>query len=260
MTRINTYDVWQALISEVNIQQRGQVRPVSDFLRWYNKISEEMFREKVAAAELSQQLDDDLSPFKKSINVIVTPQAGQPSDLVRYPADYNGFADMRILRQKNTKMVACDCNLPTYEDDGKCLQIVDQDYAAMEARYLGMNLVEITVIKVDTQRWGAALNHATKGPTFESPKITQDKNGFRIAPKALTSVVLDYYTTPIPATFNYTISGEDIVIYDAATSVDLQWSNTLMGEFVARLKKIYATHVNAPEIYQMAQNDQDKLL
>lgn len=258
MTNINTYEVYQALLSEVNIQQRGQVRPVSDFEKWYNKINMELFRERVAAAELSQQLDDDLSPFKKVINIIVTPQPGQPSDLVRYPSDYEGFASASILRQRDGGETRCNCEFPIYEDNGECLKIVDADYAEMQARYAGENLIEAVVTKIDTQRWSSCLNHPNKQPTLKNPKIVQDGTGFRIAPKGITSMVLTYYRTPRKAVFGYTLS-DDIVIYDPLTSVNLEWSNTLMGEFMARLKKIYAGHVGDGEIYQMAQNDLNQL-
>lgn len=259
MQQINTYEVYQALLSEVNIQQRGQVRPVADFQKWYNKINDELFRERVAAAELSQQLDDDLSPFKKVINIIVTPLPGQPYSLVRYPSDYEGFANASILRQRDTNETACDCELPIYEDDGQCLKIVDPDYAAMQMRYAGEQLIESVVTKIDTQRWNSCLQHSYKQPTLQSPKIVQDSSGFKIAPKAITSMVLTYYRTPRKAVFGYTLSPDDIVIYNPLTSVDLEWSSTLTGEFIARLKKIYAGHVGDGEIYQMAQNDLNQL-
>lgn len=258
MTNINTYDAYQALLSEVNIQQRGQVRPVADFEKWYNKINDELFRERVAAAELSQQLDDDLSPFKKVINIIVTPLPGQPYGLVRYPADYEGFANASILTQRVNE-TRCDCEYPIYKDDGECLKIVDPDYAAMQALYAGEQLIESVVTKIDTQRWNSCLQHSYKQPTLRSPKIVQDSTGFKLAPKGITSVVLTYYRTPRKARFGYTLSPEDIVIYDPATSVDLEWSSTLTGEFIARLSKIYGKHVGDGEIYQMSQNDLNQL-
>jgi len=259
MTPLNTYDVYQSLLSEVNIQQRGQVRPVADFEKWYNKISMELFRERVAAAELSQQLDDDLAPFKKVLNIIITPQPGYPNDLVRYPSDYEGFAGASILRQRDGGETRCNCEYPIYKDDGECLKIVDPDYAAMQARYAGESLIEAVVTKIDTQRWNSCLNHANKQPTLKNPKIVQDGTGFRIAPKGITSMVLTYYRTPRNAVFGYTLSPEDIVIYDPLTSVDLEWSSTLKGEIMARLKKIYAGHVGDGEIYQQAQNDLNQL-
>jgi hypothetical protein len=71
-------------------------------------------------------------------------------------------------------------------------------------------------------------------------------------------MLLTYYRTPRKSVFGYTLSS-DIVIYDPLTSVNLEWSSTLMGEFMARLKKIYGGHVGDGEIYQMAQSDLNQL-
>lgn len=255
MTTLDIYALWQAVMSEVNVQQNGQIRPVTDFTAWLNKTNDKMFRDRVASDELAQLYADDLVPFKKRVNVSVIAQSGMPYDLVPYPDDYEFFANMFILRQKDGTTCACDKTLPLYESkDGKCQQVVDPDYAAMEARYLGMNLTEVTVTKVDTGRWGSCLEHDTEGPTYDKPKTTQNSTGLFIAPKGLTTVVLDYYRTPRPAIFGYTISSQDIVIYDPLTSVQLEWSNTLQGQFIDEMKKIYSIRVNDTSTYQMTKD------
>lgn len=255
MTTINIYDLWQLLLSEVNIQQNGQVRPEVDFTPWVNKVSDKLFRDRIATDETAQLYSDDLAPFKTRVNINVRALPGQPYDLVQYPADYEGFANMLVLRHKQTNECFCDTNAPLFESrDGKCQQVVDPDYAEMEKRMLGANLVQSTVNKVDLQYWGSAMEHPTKGPTFNNPKTTQSGTGFFIAPKGLTTVVLDYYRTPRKAIFGYTIGAGDIVVYDPGTSQQLEWSNTLQNVFMDELKKIYAQHVNDQSIYQMAKD------
>lgn len=256
MTTINIYDLWQALMSEVNVQQNGQIRPVADFIPWLNKISDKLFRDRVATDELSQLYADDLKPFKMRANVSVVAQPGKPYDLVPYPTDYESFANMLILRQKDTSVCACDTSAPVYESKGggKCEKVVDLDYAAMEARYLGMNLTEVTVEKIDTQRWGSCLGHITKQPTYKNPKTTQDSTGLFIAPKGLTTVVMDYYRAPVDGVFGYVIGAGDIVIYDPGTSIQLEWSKTMKDQFMTELKKIYAIHVGDSGTYSMSKD------
>jgi len=259
MTPINIFTIWQALMSEVNVQQGGQIRPVQDFQNWYNAVSLELFREKVAKAEINQMTDDDLSPFLLSMNISVGQVSGQRYGLVPYPANYEGFSNMRVLRPKGATACACDGSLPIM-DKGKCVQVVDPDYAEMAARFAGTNLAEFTMNKVDNQAWGNCLQHDTKGPTFDSPKLTQYSSGFQVAPAGISIVVLDYYRLPRSAVFAYTVSNDDIVIYDSNNSVQLEWSSTLENEFLTRLKKKYALHVHDSETYQMAVNDKKELV
>lgn len=260
MTTINIYQLWQLLMSEVNVQQNGQIRPASDFEGWLNKLSNDYFRQRVASGDLAQIYTDDLSPFKSTVNVAVQPLSGKPYDFIPFPENYEFFGNMKILRAKGedgTCVCGYDEEYPLFQgpSGGKCEQVIDSDYAEMRQRYVGMNLTEVTIDKIDTQRWGSALSHPTKGPTYDSPKATQQSNGFYIAPKGLTSVILDCFKTPRKAVFAYTISADDIVIYDAANSVQLEWSNTLQAQFIADLKKIYAAHVGDTSLYQMAAAD-----
>lgn len=255
MTTINLYTLWTSLLSEANVQQNGQIRP-GDFQRWVNKVNENLFRKRVATDELAQLYTDDLIPFKNTINVAVVPLSGRPYDQMPYPANYQAFANLRILRVKDTAECACDNNYPLYQNkDGACQPVVDEQYAAMQARWAGKDLAEITVNKVDAQRWGSCMQHPTKGPTFDEPKATQISTQIYIAPKGVTSVLLDYYSTPRSCVFAYTIGPGDVVIYDPVNSIQLQWSTSLMPEFLDELKKIYAAAIGDQNLYQTSNND-----
>lgn len=254
MQKLDTYLLWQSLMSEMNVQQNGQIRPVSDFLAWLNKISYKIFRERVATDELSQLYADDLSPFRKTINVRVQRLDGQPFDFIQVPSDYESFANAKVIRQLGSNECICDPQIDTYEN-GRCVPVIDEQYAEMKKNFLSMHLTEIVVTKIDVSRWPSCLAHPYKGPTMENPKITQTANGFYIAPKGISSIVLDYYRTPAAATFNYTYGTDDIVIYNAATSTPLEWSNTMFDVFMTELRKIYAAHIGDGEIYQMTAAD-----
>lgn len=255
MTTLNLYTLWQALMSEVNVQQNGQIRPVEDFIPWLIKSQNNLFRKRIATDETAQMYADDLIPFKKTYNIAITPLPGMPYDLARYPSDYEFFVNMRILRHKDSQECACDTQYPLIKQDGTCVGIKDPDYAEMEQRFMGANLVDVTVNKIETQRWPSCMTHVTKGPTFNEPKCTQATAGINIAPKGITSVILDYYRTPTVPVFAYTLGAGDIVVYDPVNSVQLEWGNTLWGEFMDELKKIYAAHVGDTTMYQMADKD-----
>lgn len=261
MTVANLFTIFQALISEVNVQQSGQIRPVEDFVRWLNTVSLDMFRDYTADAEITQLNADTLAPFRQSVNIQIQQIAGSRFGFIPNPTDYEAYSSMRILRHKEATTCAMDNTLPCITDKGKCLQVVDSDYAAMEQKYAGTNLIELTVNLIDNQRWGSCLDHITKGPTFDNPKATQKKGGFFIAPAGLSVVVLDYYKTPTPYIFAYTIDpATDIIVYDAGNSQQSEWSEGMQNEILTRLRKKYGVHVGDEKQYGFAENDKKQLV
>lgn len=261
MTVANLFTIYQALLSEVNVQQAGQIRPVQDFIYWLNTVSMDMFRDYTASAEITQINADTLAPFRLQTNIQIQQSAGNRIGYIPNPADYEAFSSLRILRPKESNTCAMDKTLPIIDDKGKCLQVVDPDYAAMEQKFAGTNLVELNVNLVDNQRWANCLEHLTKGPTFEKPKATQTKGGFYIAPAGLSVVVLDYYKTPTKYVFAYTIDPTtDIIIYDAANSIQSEWSDGLQNEILTRLRKKYGVHVGDEKQYGFAENDKKQLI
>lgn len=259
-TPIDIFQLWQDLMSQVNVQQGGQIRPVQDYTSWLNSISMEYFHEMVALFQRTQQISDQLSPFHRSVNIVVTPQQGQPWDLVSLPVGYENIASMRIYKQKEERTCSCVDGLPLIDCDGECHNVDDPDYAAMVQAYAGANLVEATVNIVDTSRWGSCLDSITKGPTWEKPKATQFASGYKIAPKGISVVVLDYFETPRQAVFGYTIGAGDIVVYNPSTSTQLQWTNVVKNEFLARLVKKYGVAVREDFIYQTGEADKRGLV
>jgi hypothetical protein len=113
-----------------------------------------------------------------------------------------------------------------------------------EAYYASM--CERTVDKVDNQRWGAVCEHLTKMPTFDNPKLTQLNAQFKVAPREVSVIVLDYYVRPTPAVFAYTVApgnvqtgAGDQLLYNKALSKPFPWPTTMVNEFLIRLGERY---------------------
>jgi hypothetical protein len=255
MTQINIYDMWLNTMSLCNVQQNGQIRPASDFQGWYNDVSVELFHKKVAEYQLGQQVTDELNPFHKTVIVPVASVPGRNYGVAILPADYENLIDIRIIRQKSEYVCGSIEKLPIIDGKGKSVMYTDPDYAAMVQQYAGMGLVEKTVYVLDSQRWGSCLEHPDKGPSYDNPKATQDGTGFKIAPVGVQAIVLDYFSTPTNAVFAYTISAQDIVIYNAAGSTQLQWTNIIKNEFLNELVKKYAAAIGNMELYQQYDNN-----
>lgn len=254
-TPLDIFDMLQNTWTLCNVQQGGEIRPVSDFQNWYNQVNVEMFHNKVAKYQLGQQVTDELDPFHKTAIVNCSRVPGRNYSAMPFPADFENFIDLRVIRQKSENACGSIDNMLIINGDGESVQYVDPDYAQMVQQYAGMGLVEEGVYVVDSQRWGSCLAHATDGPTYDEPKATQDGTGMKIAPAGVQAVVLDYFSTPVNAVFAYTVGPGDIVEYNAAGSTQLQWTNVIKNEFLIRLVMKYAAFVGDSSLYQQYENN-----
>jgi hypothetical protein len=254
MTVINNYQTWLALLQLVNVQQNGQVPP-SVFNTWYNEVSDWLFKKLAEEYQLNQVMSDLLSPYLVPVNVLITAMPGENWGRAPYPTDYQYFQSAAILRQRDEEKCFLKQDLPIIDGDGKSKRFEDEDIAAMKVKFAGENVEERPVQLIDTQRWSNCLNHARKKPTWKDPKITQYNAGFKVSPKGLTSLVLYYLKTPKKSVFNYTISAQDILIYDSLTSVQLEWSDQVLPMFLPELQKKYAAYIGDEKLYQMGDND-----
>lgn len=263
MTTINNYNTWQALLQLVNVQQNGQIPP-SVFNTWYNEVSKWLFKKLAEEYQLNQVMSDLLSPYLVPVNVLITDQPGENWGLAAYPSDYQYFQSASILRQRDEeqcclKMKDQGVPYPIIDGDGKAKKFEDEDFAQLKVKFAGENVEERTLQLIDTQRWTNCLNHTRKKPTWKDPKMTQFNRGFKVSPKGLTSIVLYYLKTPKESVFNYTISAQDILIYDSSTSVQLEWSDQVLPIFLAELQKKYAAYIGDEKMYQMGENDKKSL-
>lgn len=235
----------------MNVQQNGQIPP-SVFNTWYNEVSLQLFKTFYEHYQTNQVEADLLAPFEKRVNVLVSNVTGQNWGLAAYPSDYEYFIGMSILRQQEEETCFVNDTFPLIDGNGKSMKFSDPDFAAMKINFAGANVEERQLNLIDSQRWPSCLTHRTKGPTWTNPKATQFAGGFRVAPKGIAAVVLAYLSTPTPSVFNYTVSTQDILIYNPATSVQLQWSVQVLPYFLEELQKKYASYVGDPNLFQMA--------
>ena len=253
MTVINNYTTWQQLLQLVNVQQNGQIPP-SVFIGWYNEASKQIFKDLAEQFQLNQIISDLLSPYQKIQLIQAVPQPGQNWSLIPYPSDYQYFVGATILTQQQEDECFSASNLPIIDDDGKSKRYTDPDFAQMAANYAGANIVEGIVWLIDSARWPAALESKTKGPTLKKPKAVQYQGGFKVAPKGIASVLLYYLTTPQDSIFSYTVSAQDILIYNAGASTQLQWSDQILPWMLAILTINYGGYVNDPGIIKMGED------
>lgn len=235
---INIFTLYERFLGRVNTHQGGHARPVRNFENWVNDISMELFEAYYKVFEKSNHISDNLTPFLRSANVLVKPQPGAFYDLVLKPKDYERWGTMRVIRRGESVCGLDGC--ATLNCEGN---YIDADEAAFERARIDADTKEWPIDKIDNARWAALAARRTKKATENSPKCTQFDGGFKLAPKGLPVVVMDFFRLPVTAKFNYTIinaGGEDETIqYVATGSVHLDWPQSAMPEFLTRLELAY---------------------
>lgn len=248
---IDLFDLYNSFTSVVNSHVGGWFRPQTDFTKRCNDISKKLWVKWTREAEKSQEAKDNLMPFLRSKNIIVSTSG--PYGKFGPPKDYGRFASSRII-------VAGDKCLPDKSvDNGKCEQGNFKSQEELTDEYFD-NIEQIDVELIDDQKWGAVNSHLTKKPTLSKPKIRQIDNGFEVAPRKVSVIVLDYYVEPKEATFVYdktpgnvqTGSGDQI-IYDSKNSDPLEWPATVRNEFLNELAISYGIFTKDQFITQATQ-------
>jgi hypothetical protein len=236
--KINMFSLWQSFRTACNTYQGGFYRPQIDFEQKVNDISMELFVEKTNMSDKSFEIKDDLQYLLKSINKIVKAAKGNYGTF-DFPDSYGRFASARILVAGSKTVPSMDENVAI----GDCQSLKDQEEITEE--YYA-SIVEHPVQLIDNQRWAGCLEHPTKGPTLSKPKMTQSNGQYKVAPRGVSVIVMDYYVEPERAVFGYTLAPGDRqtgggaqIIYDQGKSKDLPWPNTMRNEFIARLGEAF---------------------
>lgn len=233
MEKLDVFDLWTAFNGLVNSTQGGFYPPVTVFMSAVNTISKQMWDEKNDMAENNQDLEDDLFPFIATKNCVVVNKSNSTFGYFDYPSDYGAYSAARMIMYKGEVV----------EGKEECGNVATDDETKYELieKYLD-SVTEVNVIKISNSKWASCLSSTTKAPTLEKPKILQTSTGIKVCPRKIGVIVLDYYTQPVEAVFAYdttpgnlqTGSGDQI-IYNKEKSTQLQWSSTLIDDFLWRL-------------------------
>lgn len=229
-----------------NTWSKGHFRPQS-FIYGVHEASLEIFNEKRKEWQKSNIISDDLRPFIKSVQVPIKnlPRGG----LISYPADYSLFASARFYsKSKKGGGVMCK-DLDVLDiTTKKCTKVREEDLAEIEADDSD-NLIEHDIDKIDNSRWGAFCDHEFLGPSIDNPGCTQYDEGFKVLPKNLGVIVLDYLAVPERPTFIYTTDTKHNIICDLDKCVNLLWGQEMLPELMSRIKTKYASFIGDTQKY-----------
>jgi len=238
------FTIWSSFQSLVNTSQNSFFRPQTDFQQAVNDISKDLWDSWTSQSEKSEQIRTYLRPFLKSRNIIVTP-ANSFYGTINYPPNYGRFASAAVW-SLNDQTVPCP-----ESDDFENQEEVDAKFYA--------SVTEAPVDQIDEQRWKSCLVHKTKKPTLAAPKITQIDGGWKVAPREVSVIVLDYYTKPVDGTFKYTLvpgdpqtGAGDFIQYDPS-SIPLEWNEVVLNYFLWKLATRYSIFIGNTFLAQFAE-------
>lgn len=248
---IDLFDLYNSFTSVVNTQIGGWYRPQTDFTKRCNDISKQLWVKWTREAEKSQECKDNLMPFLRSKNIIVS--ASGPYGKFSSPKGYGRFASARIIVAGET------CFPDKSVDNGKCEQGIYKSQEELTDEYFD-SIKQFDVELIDDKKWGAVNAHLTKKPTLSKPKIRQIDNSFEVAPRKVSVIVLDYYVEPKEATFLYDLTpgnvqtgAGDQIIYNSKNSEPLEWPATVRGEFLIELGISYGLFTRDQFVTQATQ-------
>lgn len=259
MKKMDLFDLYLTACADNNTQQSGHFRPQLEYQAWLKAISMELFNGRFDSAENNQRNDDQFDhAFKVSINAIVTDVPGKNYDQVAVPTNYGYFAAMRAFKNTSGGFGCLFKDKDILRPDGTCGSYDDPDFVEIRARFKSAMDKEKNLRKIPTDKWGSALDHKLKKVSFDRPIMTQIDGGFRISPKGLGIVLLDYYRYPVDPYFAYTQAGDNGLVYDLANSIQLDWPASMEPQFLAAIKKRFASKTSQDNKYQQAMAEEKK--
>lgn len=239
MAKIDLWQLWLALKSNTNTKQGGHLR-LRDFNSWVNQASLEIFKEDFAAWQKTQILTDDLRAFLVSKPVTTKPST-MNYVILQYPQDYAFFSSARIF-QAGGEVVEC-------AKEGE------------EVKNALADVCEISATLVDNARWGSVCSHKIIPPSVSKNRvyITQFDGGFKVAPKEVGYVTLDYLRFPKKAILAFDSTKLPDQVYDPVETAKnpLEWSDTVMNEFLARLEISYSKFIREPFLLNASLNKKE---
>jgi len=229
---ININNLYQKVQQLSNKYQGSGYLPPNEFNRYVNMASLELLTQWFNVYQNTQRITDDIRRF------IVTDKL--PIDdygRVEYPDDYIYFIALRTYNQKEYDEIKENCN-------GTAV-----DYA---------NISQVGVKLIDNDKLGNRMSSDLLRPTIEYPVGTMYSDYIQIYPTMLGMVQLDYLKKPQQAKWGYVTDVSGLPIYNAATSVDLDWHDSVGNKIIMKVCKYFGIEVRDAELTNaIAQTDKE---
>jgi hypothetical protein len=89
-------------------------------------------------------------------------------------------------------------------------------------------------------------------PPSTNPIYLIEREGFKFYPTNIGSAVVSYIKSPRTIVYGFTLDGDGLPVYDAATSVDPEWSDLDLLEIISRALRMVGVNLQSGLISQYA--------
>lgn len=250
---ITTCQLYNDNKGALNTWAKGHYRPQQfEFDLWMAIM--EIFNEGRAEWENNQLITDKNRWFFKNSQVPIekVPQGA----MIKYPDDYVSFSSFRFFsKTQHGPGVKCK-TFDIVNEDSTCRPLREEEKVELLNEE---ELFERQITKVDNQRWGSVGEHLTKYPTIKSPYGTQLEGGFKVVPKEVAYVVLNYLRVPIRPIFQYSDDGRGNIICGPNCSL-LEYGPEVLPDIMSRIKMKYSSSVGDEQKYAEAGKEKRELV
>lgn len=111
---------------------------------------------------------------------------------------------------------------------------------------------EIPFTPVKNRSWGDINRSQLTPATLQFPKYTEFGDKFKILPKNVGIVYMDYFKQPTQPIWNFTVIS-DTEVYNPVGSVDFEWDSYSAPEVMANFLQIVGINLKDTELSQFAQ-------
>ena len=206
--------------------------PPSEFNRYVNMASLELLTQGFNVYQITQRITDDIRKF------IVTEKL--PIDeygKVGYPQDYIYFLALRTYKQKEYDEMKENCNG------------TDVNYA---------DIPQVNIKLIDNDKLGDRMSSELLRPSIDYPIGTMYSDYIQIYPTTLGMVQIDYLRKPQKAMWGYTTNISGLPVYNAATSTNLDWHDSVENKIIMKVCKYFGIEVRDVELSNtMAQTEKE---
>lgn len=222
MININT--IYQKVQQLSNKFQGSGYLPPDEFNRYVNMASLEMLTQGFNAYQLNQRVTDDIRNF-------ITNQKLQVDEYGKldYPSDYMFYVALRSYSKSEYEALQENCKNTLV------------DYAS---------LTQIKVKLLDNDKLGTRLSSDLLKPTLQYPIAVIYADYIQLYPISIGLVQFDYLRRPQEAVWGYTQNIYGLPEYNAATSTNLDWHESVENKVIMKVCKYFGIEVREGEIYQ----------
>lgn len=227
-----------------NTWANGHFRPKS-FIYAVHESQIEIFNELRKAWENNNIVDDNLRNFFKTVQVPL--KKLKKNGLIEYPKDYSTFSSLGLYSKKDNGAGVLCADLEILDVEEKSCRPLREEDKEEETAMNSDQLIERDIRKVPNGKWRAAVSHEFIVPSIEDPICTQYNTGFKVLPKELGYVVLDYLALPERPILNIVRKGNDFICGEGCTN--LLWGEEILPELMSRIKTKYASYTSNQQKY-----------